>query len=301
MRFPNGPWKMAGNLYLPQNFEQGKKYPALIVVHPGGGVKEQTSGLYAKKLAAKGFITLAYDASHQGESEGLPRYLENPTERVEDIRSAVDYLTTLPQVNADEIGVVGICAGGGFAVSAAQTEHRIKAVATASAVDIGTTFSQGWNGKGPVADQLKTLDAIAKQRTAEANGAASQYTQYVPEQNEITDTTERDMKEASDYYRTPRGQHPNARNKVLFTSFDKVLAFNAFAQIDTLLTQPVLFVAGTEAGSRWQSEMAYEKATGPKEMFLVNGATHMDLYDIPQYVDQAVDRMEQFFRKNLVN
>ena len=301
VHFQNGPWKMAGNLYLPQNYKQGKKYPALIVVHPGGGVKEQTSGLYAKKLAAKGFITLAYDASHQGDSEGLPRYLENPTERVEDIRSAVDYLTTLPQVNADEIGVVGICAGGGFAVSAAQTEHRIKAVATASAVDIGTTFRQGWNGKGTVADQLKTLEAIAKQRTAEANGAAPQYTQYVPEQNEITDTTERDMKEASDYYRTPRGQHPNAQNKVLFTSFDKVLAFNAFAQIDTLLTQPVLFVAGTEAGSRWQSEMAYEKATGPKEMFLVNGATHMDLYDIPQYVDQAVDRMEQFFRKNLVN
>lgn len=299
VHFQNGPWKMAGNLYLPKNMEQGKKYPAIITVHPGGSVKEQASGLYAKKLAEQGFITLAYDASHQGESEGLPRYLENPTERVEDIRSAVDYLTTLPQVDAEKIGVVGICAGGGFAVSAAQTEHRLKAVATASAVDIGTTFRQGWNGKGTVADQLNTLNAIAKQRTAEANGAAPMYTQYVLEQNEITADTERDMKEASDYYRTPRSQHPNSQNKVLFTSFDKVLAFNAFAQIDTLLTQPVLFVVGTEAGSRWQSEMAYEKATSPKEMFLIEGATHVDLYDISKYVDKAVVKMADFFHKQL--
>ena len=299
VHFQNGPWKMAGNLYLPKNMEQGKKYPAIITVHPGGGVKEQTSGLYARKLAEQGFITLAYDASHQGESEGVLRYLENPTERVEDIRSAVDYLTTLPQVDTEKIGVVGICAGGGFAVSAAQTEHRIKAVATASAVDIGTTFRQGWNGKGTVADQLNTLNAIAKQRTAEAGGAEPMYTKYVPEQNEITADTEQDMKEASDYYRTPRGQHPNAQNKVLFTSFDKVLAFNAFSQIDTLLTQPVLFVVGTEAGSRWQSEMAYEKATSPKEMFLIEGATHMDLYDISKYVDKAVVKMADFFHKQL--
>ena len=298
--FPNGPWKMAGNLYMPKGAEEGKAYPAIIAVHPGGGVKEQTSGLYAKRMAERGFVTLAFDASHQGESEGMPRYLEDPAQRVEDIRSAVDYLTTLPQVDKDKIGLIGICAGGGYSVSAAQTEHRIKAVATASGVDIGTTFRRGWNGKGALEDQLKTLDAIAKQRTAEAGGAAPQFTQYVPEQDEITADTEPDMKEASEYYRTPRGQHPNAANKVLFRSFDKVLAFNAFAQIDTLLTQPVLFIAGTKAGSRWQSEMAYERATGPKELFLIEGATHMDLYDIPKYVDQAVEKMDQFFRQHLV-
>ena len=297
--FQNGAWKMAGNLYMPKNYKQGQKYAALIVVHPGGGVKEQTSGLYAMKLAEKGFVTLAYDASHQGDSEGLPRYLENPTERVEDIRSAVDYLTTLPYVDIDKIGVVGICAGGGFAVSAAQTEHRIKAVATASAVDIGTTFRQGWNGQGTVKDQLATLEAIAKQRTAEANGAEPQYTQYVPEQNEITSKTERDMVEASEYYRTPRGQHPNAKNKVLFRSFDKVLAFNAFSQIDTLLTQPVLFIAGTEAGSKWQSEIAHKKATSKKELYLIKGATHMDLYDVEKYVNEAVGKMTIFFQENL--
>ncbi len=297
--FQNGNWKMAGNLYLPKNMEQGKKYPAIIVMHPGGGVKEQTAGLYAKKLAEKGFITLAYDASHQGASEGMPRYLENPAERVEDVRSAVDYLTTLSQVDADEIGVLGICAGGGYAVSAAQTEHRIKAVATASGVDVGTTFRLGWDGKGTVQDQLNTLNAVAQERTAEAKGSAPKYAAYVPEQNEINANTERDMKEASDYYRTSRGQHPNSPNKVLFTSFDKILAFNAFAQIDTLLTQPVLFVAGSEAGSLWQSEMAYEKATSPKELFVIKGAAHMDLYDVPEYVNQAVEKIGVFFHKNL--
>ena len=128
--------KIAGNLYMPKNYQNGKKYPAIITVHPGGGVKEQTSGLYAKKLAEKGFVTLAFDATHQGESEGTPRGLEIPTERVEDIKSAVDFLTTLPQVDAEKIAVVGICAGGGFSVSAAQTEHRIKAIATVSGVDV---------------------------------------------------------------------------------------------------------------------------------------------------------------------
>lgn len=144
----------------------------------------------------------------------MPRYLENPTERVEDIRSAVDYLTTLPQIDAEKIGVVGICAGGGYALSAAQTEQRIKVMATASAVDIGMTFRQDWDGKGTVADQLNTLNAVAKERTAEANGTEPIYTQYVPEQNEITADTERDMREASDYYRTPQEQHPNAKNNV---------------------------------------------------------------------------------------
>ena len=291
--------KIAGNLYLPKNYQPGKKYPAIITVHPGGGVKEQTSGLYAMKLAEKGYVTLAFDATHQGESEGTPRYLENPADRVEDIRSAVDYLTTLPQVDADRIGVVGICAGGGFAINAAQTEYRIKAVATASAVDIGTTFRQGWTGDGTLESQIATLNAIAKQRTAEANGAAPQYTKYVPEQNEITADTHRDMAEASEYYRTKRGQHKNAANRVLFTSFDKVLAYNSFAQIDTLLTQPLLLIAGTEAGSLWQSQLAYDKATGSKELYLIDGATHMDLYDIEKYVNQAVEKMNKFFKQNL--
>lgn len=295
--FKNANLKMAGNLYLPEGFDQSKKYAAIIVVHPGGGVKEQTSAIYANELAQRGFITLAYDASHQGESEGEPRYLENPTERVEDIRSAVDYLTTLPYIDIERIGAMGICAGGGYAVSAAQTEKRIKAVAGVSAVDIGMTFRGGWDGKVTLEQQLETMQAVAKQRTAEANGAEPKYEAYVP--NVVDETTVRDMVEAHEYYRTPRGQHPNSKNLILVRSYDKILSYSAFSQIDNYLTQPLLMIAGSEAGSRWQSEKAIEMAKEPRELFIVDGATHIALYDVPEYVQQAVGKLTGFFNKNL--
>lgn len=294
--------KIAGNLYMPKDYRPGKKYPAIVVVHPGGGVKEQTSGLYAMKLAAQGFITLAFDASHQGESEGEPRYIEIPTERVEDIKSAVDYLTTLPQVNADAIGVLGVCAGGGYSLCAAQTEHRIKAVGTVSAVDVGNIARQGWDGKfNDVNAQIKALEEIAAQRTAEANGAPIKYNHIVPEQDEITADTPNDIVEASEYYRTPRGYHPNSKNIAMFSGGDAVFTFHAFSDLDTLLTQPVMFIAGKKAGSLWQSELAYDKATAAKtrELYLVDDATHMDLYDGEKYVNQAVGKLEKFFHKNL--
>src|SRR3982751_3347295 len=135
--FKNNSLKMAGNLYLPAGFDKNKKYPAIVVVHPGGGVKEQIAGLYAQKLSEAGFIALAFDASYQGASEGLPRFLDNPINRVGDIYSAVDYLVTLPYVDANRIGGMGICAGSGATVKAAMTERRIKALATVSAVDVG--------------------------------------------------------------------------------------------------------------------------------------------------------------------
>jgi len=295
--FKNSNLKMAGNLYLPAKMDEAKKYAAIVCTHPGGGVKEQTSGLYAQKLAEQGYVTLAFDASHQGESEGEPRFLEDPTQRVEDIRCAVDYLTTLTFVDAQRIGALGICAGGGYTLSAAQTEHRIKAVAGVSIVDIGLTFREGWDGKTPVSEQIKLLEMIAKQRTAEANGAKPILGNYVPET--VDSNTIPDMREAHDYYRTPRGQHINSTNQVLFISFDKVIAFSAFNQLGTLLTQPVLLVAGSNAGSRWQSELAYNMAKSTKELFIVDGATHMDLYDIPKYVTQAVSKLKEFYGKNL--
>jgi hypothetical protein len=242
-------------------------------------------------------VTLAFDASHQGASEGEPRFLEDPTKRVEDIRAAVDYLTTLNYVNVERIGLLGICAGGGYSLSAAQTDHRIKAIAVASAVDMGLTTRTGWDGKLPVSNQVKILESVAKQRTAEANGAGPIYGNYVPDA--VDENTIQDMREAHDYYRTPRAQHPNSTNRMLFTSNDKIIAFDAFAQIGTLLTQPALFVVGTKAGSRWQSELAYNKAQSPKELFYIEGATHMDLYDGKEYVPQALGKMKEFFSKNL--
>lgn len=295
--FKNGNLKMAGNLYLPANMDDTKKYPAIVSTHPGGGVKEQTSGLYAQKLAEQGFVALAFDASHQGESEGQPRFLEDPAQRIEDIRCAVDYLTTLSFVDSERIGALGICAGGGYTISAAQTEHRIKAVAVASAVSTGN--SKGWdgNGKTPLSEQIKMLEAVAKQRTAEANGAKPMYINYVPEKPDAN--TPPDLVEAYDYYRTPRAQHPNSPNLLLFTSLDKMMAFDAFANIETFLTQPFLVIVGSKAGSRWQGEQAYNIAKSPKELFIVDGATHMDLYDIPKYVTQVVGKLKEFYGKNL--
>ena len=294
--------KIAGNLYMPKNFQPGKKYPAIITVHPGGGVKEQTSGLYAMKLAEKGFITLAFDATHQGESEGEPRFIEIPTERVEDIRSAVDYLTTLPQVDAEKIGVLGICAGGGYSVSASQTEHRIKAVATVSGVDVGEISRRGWFGTSNDVDaQIKALEEIAAQRTAEANGAPVKYVHIVPEKNEITADTPNDIVEASDYYRTSRGQHKNSKNLSMFSGADSTFAFHAFSDMDKFLTQPILIIAGTKAESFWQSELAFENAKVAKsrELYKIDGATHMDLYDVEKFVNQAVNKLDNFFKKNL--
>ncbi len=293
--FNNNNLKMAGNLYLPKDYNEKKKYPVIITVHPGGGVKEQTSGLYAQKLAERGYVALAFDASHQGESEGLPRFLEDPIQRVEDIRSAVDYVSTLKFVDAEKIGLIGICAGGGYSISAAQTEHRIKTIAVASPVSTGN--KKGWDGKTPISESITTLEAVAKQRTAEANGAKPIYINYVPEKPDAN--TPNDLVEAYDYYRTPRAQHPNSTNLFLFTSLDKMMAFDAYANIETLLTQPILIIVGSNAGSRWQGEEVYKRVTSSKELKIIQDATHMDLYDIPKYVNQVSDNMTSFFGKNL--
>jgi len=294
--FKNNTLNMAGNLYLPEGFDENKKYPAIVSVHPGGGVKEQTAGLYAKKLSDNGFVTLAFDASCQGESEGEPRLLEDPNARVEDVRCAVDYLTTLPYVDQERIGTLGICAGGGYVVAAAPTERRIKAVATVSAVDIGAMF----RGEGSIEAQLQTLEAVAKQRTAEVNGAEAHFLTYAPDTlEEMDENTPVLMREAYDYYRTPRAQHPNSPNRFLFTSVDKLMAFSATTQISDYLTQPMLLIAGTEADTRGYSEKFYELSNGPKELFWVKGATHIAMYDIPEYVDQSVNKLTEFFRENI--
>lgn len=295
INFKRSNFKIAGNLYLPKGMDESKKYPAIVVVHPAGGVKEQTAGIYAEKLSKEGFITLAFDASHQGESEGYPRYLEDPRERVEDISSAVDYLTTLSYVDTDNIGTLGICAGGGYVINSAQTEHRIKAVGTISAVDIGAMFRAGGTEVN-----LETLKAIGEQRTAEANGAEVKYIGWVPNSvEEFNENTMEFLKEAYYYYRTSRGQHPNSPNLVSFTSFEKIMAFTAFDQISTLLTQPLLVIAGTDADTLQYSKDAYEMANGEKDILLIEGATHVGMYDIEKYVDKAVNRLNEFFEKNL--
>jgi fermentation-respiration switch protein FrsA (DUF1100 family) len=263
--FRNKEVEIAGHLHLPDDFDETKKYPALVGIHPAGGVKEQTIGQYAKRLAAHGFVTVVYDSSYQGESGGEPRLLEDPTTRVEDARCAADFLTTLPYVDADRMGVFGICAGGGYAISVAQTERRFKAVATVSAAPMGEGSRAFLGHLSPVSEQIRTLELVAQQRTAEARGAAPAYAPFVPETlEEIDDNTPDLLREGYDYYRTPRGQHPNSKGRFLLTSMDKMYAFSAFDQIPELLTQPLLLIAGSKADTKVFSDQAYELSNGPK-------------------------------------
>jgi fermentation-respiration switch protein FrsA (DUF1100 family) len=295
--FPNGPISMAGNLYLPPDFDPKGSYAALVTMHPGGGV--QTAGLYASKLADRGYVTLAFDASYQGDSGGDPHHLEDPPARVEDIRAGVDYLQSLDYVDAERIGVWGICAGGGYAVNATMTDHRIKAVGIVSALDIGGAWRRGWYGTGLDGDAVPTLDAAALQRTAEAQGAEVAFSPYVPA--EPDENTPNDLVQAREYYLTPRAQHPSAKNRYLMTkSLSKIFAFDAFDLVEDLLTQPILMLAGSDAGSLWNTTGLHSRVRSDKKLVIVDGGTHMDFYDVPKYVDRAaVAEATPFFEEHL--
>lgn len=298
INFTNNQAKMAGELYLPQFYEKQGKLPAIVISHPAGAVKEQAPAPYARGLVEKGFVVITFDASHQGESGGEPRYIENPYERIEDIRAAVDYLTTLNFVDIQRIGAMGICAGGGYTVTAATTDRRIKAIAGVSASDSGSAMRDGWDGKMPVAEQLKMLEAASAQRTAEANGKPIAYGGYVPEK--IDTSLPNTFQEAYTYYRTPRGQHPNSVNKVTFTSFLPLYTYSAFDRIDTLLTQPLLMIAGSKADSiRFSRTFIDLAASKNKELYFIDGATHVDLYDVPKYVEPAISKLGLFFKENI--
>lgn len=292
--------RIAALLFKPENFDENKKYPAIVVTHPGGGVKEQVASLYGWNLSKKGYVTIAFDASYQGESEGIPRYLEDPTSRVEDIRSAVDYLTTLPFVDRERIGAMGICAGGGYTMSAIQTDLRIKAAAGISSWNVGAWVRDGMPPKSPNAIMTDSLKQAADRRTKEANGEEIMYVGYVPNSpEEFTDETPVIMKEASEYYRTPRCAYPTSVNKMAVQSLDRLAAFDAFQYIDTVAPRPVLLIVGSLADTKFYSEDAYQRAKEPKELYVIEGATHVDLYDKPEFVPQVVEKLTEFFDKNI--
>lgn len=237
-------WDMAAFILLPDGFDAAKRYPTMVSVHPFGSCKEQTSSaVYGKALAELGYVVIAFDASFQGESGGMPRYVEDPTQRVEDISRVIDYAVTLPYVDENRIGGLGICGGGGYILNSALTEKRLKAVVGITPVNVGRLFREGFSLYNPIG----TLEAMATQRTAEARGAELQVNELLPPSLEFAKEnglTDRDVFEATEYYKTPRGQSEGGATRMVFSHAQKTLSWDAFAFAETLMTQPMMAVVG---------------------------------------------------------
>lgn len=282
----------------PDGFDESKAYPAVIVSHPGGGVKEQTAGTYARKLAENGFVTIAFDRSYQGESSGEPRQLENPYVSTEDVSAVVDHLTTLSYVDAGRIGAMGICAGAGYTANAAINDRRLKAIGTVSAVNIGQMFRNGWDNNVKDADAMPYIQAGSDARTADAAGNGFATMPLAPLKKE--DAPNAELAEAWEYYHTPRAEHPNAPGYATARSLYQIITYDAYNKAEAFLTQPVQIVAGSVAGSKWMSDDLYARAASKDKHFhVVEGANHMSLYDVPKYVDEAVSVLAPFFQTRL--
>lgn len=302
--FKNRTWDVAATLRLPEGFDAGRKYAAIVCAHPISSCKEQTSGaVYGEALTKAGFITLAFDASTQGTSGGEPRFLEDPATRAEDFRCAVDYLVTLPYVDEEKIGVLGVCGGGGYAVSAATTDHRFKAVGTVVAANYGRLMREG--DMSPDA-ALQTLEAIGRQRTAEARGAEPLIVGYIPgseAERAKAGMDDIDIVEAVQYYTTPRGQQPGSPNKLRFTSTGAAVGWDAFAFTEKLLTQPLHIVIGAVPGGfgsyRDGFELYGRARSQYKTLQVVPDASHYDLYDQPEATGQALAQLVPFYKKHL--
>ncbi len=289
---------VVANLFLPPDFQTSNKYPAIVVGHPFGGVKEQTSGLHAQKLAELGYITLAYDASFHGESGGYPRHIEVPEVKVEDFSAAIDFLSNHSLVDKNRIGVLGICGSGGYSVSATAIDHRIKALATVSMYDMGRARREGVNNSTSYEQRMKILDNIGEQRTQEFAGAQRKDIRALPEK--VDANTPKFAVEFLDYYDNPaRGKHPNSTAYYSYTSLAPMMNFFPFAQIETISPRPLLFIVGENAVSAYFSEDAYKRAAEPKELYAVPGASHVDLYDRPDYMKYSLKKLDEFFKAYL--
>ncbi|MFG3526592.1 alpha/beta hydrolase [Streptomyces sp. NPDC047917] len=296
-------WDLAADIHLPPDFDENRTYPAIVSVHPIGSCKEQTSGnIYGKALAKEGYVVVAYDASFQGASGGTPRSIEDPYFRVSDISHVIDHLVMLPYVDADRIGVIGVCGGGAYAINASMTDRRIKAVGSVTGVNFGRLMHEAFSGYDPLA----TLDAIAEQRTAEARGAEPRIDQLLPadpatakEQGII----EIDVVEATDYYRTERGQKPGGRTEALFARQATSIGWDAFHRAEVLLTRPLCVIVGDKPGAfgayRDGLEIYRRAASKDKELVVAEGFSHYDLYDRPEPVKIALDHLIPFYKKHL--
>ena len=302
-RNPDMYWDIAADIHFPPDFDASQKYPAIISAHPIGSCKEQTSGnVYGAALAEAGFVVIAFDRSYQGASGGEPRFVEDPVQAVEDFRHVTDYLMTLPYVDEDRIGVLGICGGGGYAINATMTERRIKALGTITGANYGRLMRGNFSAMNPIA----ALEAMAKQRTAEMRGEAVKVDDLLPPSVEVAKqagVTDIDVLEATDYYRTQRGQKPHGLNRSVPSHQAAAVGWDAFHLAEVLLTQPMCIVVGDKPGAFGAysdgAEIVERAASREKELVVAEGWSHYDLYDQPEPVKIALDKLIPFYRKHL--
>jgi uncharacterized protein len=302
IKFENRGIPIIGNLHLPADFDGGLSWPALVLTTPGSSVKEQIGGVYASRMAERGFVALTFDPSYQGESGGKPRDREDPAVRVEDIKCALDFLMTQDFIDQERVGLLALCAGGGYGVNAALTEHRFKAIGTVVANDLGTAF-RGFQTKPQL---LETIAEVGRQRTAEARGAPVRRDPWIPDS--MAEAVAQGIEdqatiEAVAFYRESEYRHPNSTNRLLFTSNSQILAFDAFSLVPDLLIQPLQVIVGGRRGSTGQYEAGERlfnlSPSKDKAFFVVDGAGHYDLYYKPEYVGPAVDVLAPFFERHL--
>lgn len=293
--------KVAGNLYVPKGLDRSARHPAIVVGHPMGAVKEQSANLYATKMAEHGFVTLSLDLSFWGESGGQPRNAVSPDIYAEDFSAAVDFLGTRSFVDKGRIGAIGICGSGSVMISAAKIDPRMKAIATVSMYDMGAATRDGIKHAQTLEQRRKILEAAAEQRAIEFAGGETKYVGgTVHELNERSTPIEREF---YDFYRTPRGefttrgQSPRLTTHPTLTSAVKFMNFYPFNDIETISPRPMLFITGETAHSREFSEEAYRLAGQPKELLVVPGAGHVDLYDRVNLI--PFDRLTAFFLAGL--
>jgi uncharacterized protein len=288
---------VVGNLFVPRNMAPDTRAAAMVVGHPMGAVKEQSANLYATKMAEQGFVTMSLDLSFWGESDGLPRNAVSPDIYAEDFSAAVDYLRTQPFVDRERIGALGICGSGSFVISAAKIDPRIKAVATVSMYDMGAANRDGLRNAVTLDQRRQVLAQAAQQRDAEFAGAPTEFTGGTPE--ELTAASTPIDRGFYDFYRTARGHSPDTSTHPALTSNVKFMNFYPFADIETISPRPMLFISGDQAHSREFSEDAYRLAAEPKQLVLVPGAGHVDLYDRVDLI--PFETLTTFFRANLAS
>lgn len=287
---------LAGDLYLPKD-RSDNRLPAIVVAGPFGAVKEQSSGLYAQTMAERGFVTLAFDPSFTGESGGEPRNVASPDINTEDFMAGVDYLGLHGLVDRERIGVIGICGWGGMALSAVALDKRVKAVAASTMYDMTRVMSQGYDDSTTPEQRAETLEQISRQRWADAEAGTPA---YQPPYNELKGGEPQFLVDYHDYYMTPRGYHAHAVNSGNAWTVTTQLPFMnlpILTHIAEISPRPVLFIHGENAHSRYFSETAYAAAAEPKELMIIPGANHVDLYDRMDKI--PFDRLAAFFGQHL--